>query len=390
MEKMRKKVLFMTPAVHAAISSGGQHVTLERLSALAVAADVTVLTLSADGEARRLFPEVDWVVAGSLRPRSVLNLLYSYFADLPLSVWRNTTAAIAGEARKLNARCFDLVYIDHWLMGEAGRVCTAKYKVLHLHNAEPEIFRRAAVHATLSSGLVLRLEARRCATYLRKLVQIVDELHLLSDDDRRCLVMRDIRHDHTHAFLPAVQWAQPAFASFAERARATLYIGTLSWHANQEGLHWYGRAVLPLLPTDIDLHLIGGGASRSLKDKLVSHANVKMHGYLDQIEHYYSTTRCLVAPLLSGSGIKMKIVHALARGLPVVTTPTGVEGFPAGFERAIFVGKDPKQFAEHVKSLLENESVWIEASHAAREYCSRHFSGVEWENWVRHLLPRTS
>jgi len=165
-----------------------------------------------------------------------------------------------------------------------------------------------------------------------------------------------------------------------------LFIGTLSWHANQEGLHWYARDVLPLLSKHIKFDVIGGGASQSLSAELNSHSNVTMHGYVNQVESFYSKVRCLVAPLLSGSGIKIKILHALARGLPIVTTKIGVEGFPPGYEKAILVSDNPNEFAENVKILLKDENLWSDSSLAARQYCKQHFSGVEWQSWVQNQL----
>lgn len=383
---MKKKVLFITPAVHVATSSGGLHVTLERLSSLANEAEVTVLALSVDKEAKDLYQNVEWVTGGFLRPKTLLNLLYSYSAGLPLSVWRNTASEIIDKAKGLNTKSFDVAYIDHWLMAEVGLACIAKHKVLHLHNAEPEIFSRAALNAPLPTRIVLKLESRRCASYLRRVVQFVDELHLLSDDDKKCLSMRNIHHHLTRIFMPAVEYLQPNTASFAERECSTLFIGTLSWHANQEGLHWYARDVLPLLSNHIKFDVIGGGASQSLSAELNSHSNVTMHGYVNQVESFYSKARCLVAPLLSGSGIKIKILHALARGLPIVTTKIGVEGFPPGCGKAILVSDNPNEFAENVNILLKDENLWSDSSLAARQYCKQHFSGVEWQNWVQNQL----
>jgi glycosyltransferase involved in cell wall biosynthesis len=384
--KKMKKVLFLTPIVHAAKSSGGLHVTLERLSSLANGADVTVLTLSVDKEARDLYQNVEWVTGGSLRPKSLLNLIYSYSAGLPLSVWRNTTPELVDNAKSLSTKTFDVAYIDHWLMAEAGLACASKHKVLHLHNAEPEIFARAAINASLLTRIVLNLESRRCATYLNRVVQFVDELHLLSEDDKKCLSMKNIHHKLTRIFMPAIDYVQPNTTSFAEREYSTLFIGTLSWHANQEGLHWYARKVLPLLPKGIKFDLIGGGASQSLSSEYNPHSNVTMHGYVNEVESFYSKARCLVAPLLSGSGIKIKILHALSRGLPIVTTKIGIEGFPPGYEKAILVSDNPIEFAENVATLLENENLWLEASLAARQYCKQHFSGEEWQSWVQNQL----
>lgn len=381
-----KKVLFLTPSVHAATSSGGLHVTLERLSSLANKAEVTVLTLSVDKEARDLYQNVEWVTGGSLRPKSLPNLLYSYTAGLPLSVWRNTTPELVDNANSLSTQIFDIAYIDHWLMAEAGLACKSKYKVLHLHNAEPEIFARAAINASLPTRIVLKLESRRCTTYLNRIAQLMDELHLLSEDDKKCLSLRNMNHQLTRIFMPAVDDVQTNTTTFSERDCSTLFIGTLSWHANHEGLLWYARNVLPLLPKGITFDLIGGGASDSLSTEYKPHSNVMMHGYVNQVESFYSKARCLVAPLLSGSGIKIKILHALARGLPIVTTKIGIEGFPSGYEKAILVSDDPVEFADNVKKLLENEILWRESSLAAQQYCKQNFSGEEWQSWVQRKL----
>lgn len=381
---MRKKLLFITPAIYANTSSGGLHVSLERLTCLAQIADVTVLTIAADDEAKNRFRDVRWITAGGLRARGVLNLLRSYMAGLPLSVWRNTSSALIKKAKEINSQEFDIAYIDHWLLGEAALVSAAKYKVLHLHNAEPEIFERASRNASILAVIVLRLEAKRCAAYLRNLQRHVDEIHLLSEDDKICLADRGINHARTHVFLPSVapQGVHPR--PFSERDHSTLFVGTLSWHANQEGLHWYARSVLPHISNAIRLDVVGGGAVKALQNELTSHANVNMHGYVHDIEIYYSRSKCLVAPLLSGSGIKIKIVHALAKGLPVITTTTGIEGFPSGYEGAVLVSDDPVEFAKIVRNVLEDEESWTAASLAAQNYCRKHFSGIAWEDWVKN------
>lgn len=381
---MRKKVLFITPAIYANTSSGGLHVSLERLTSLAKIADVTVLTLATDDAAKNRFRDVQWITAGELRARGVLNLLRSYMEGLPLSVWRNTSSALIEKAKEINSQEFDIAYIDHWLIGEAALVSAAKYKVLHLHNAEPEIFERASRNASMLAGIVLRREARRCAAYLRNLQSHVDEIHLLSEDDKICLAGRGVNHPRTHIFLPSVDSQGVHPRPFSERDHSTLFVGTLSWHANQEGLHWYARSVLPHISNAIRLDVVGGGADKALQNELTSHTQVNMHGYVSDIESYYSRSKCLVAPLLSGSGIKIKILHALAKGLPVITTTTGIEGFPSGYEGAVHVSDDPVEFAKIVRNVLEDEELWMAASLAAQKYCRKHFSGIAWENWVKN------
>ncbi|WP_374316790.1 glycosyltransferase [Aquabacterium sp.] len=381
-----KKVLFVTPTVIAQHTSGGMQVTQERLDALAKISDVTVLALEVDDQARKAYPSIDWITAGNLRARSTQNLFLSYTAGLPLSVWRNSHKEFVSAAKKLSEEHYDLAYVDHWLVAEAGLNCHADRRVLHLHNAEPEIFFRAALHARQPTRTVLELEGHRCVRYLSRITPKFDELHLLSGDDLSNLATRGISNEHTSIFYPAAPKPPSAIAAFATRNDSILFVGTLSWHANHEGLRWYAEHIHPHLPADIDMDVIGGGAPQSLSSMLIEHRNIIAHGYVDDIEPFYASAKCLVAPLLSGSGIKIKILHALTRGLPVVTTTTGIEGFPAGYGSAVQVSDKPEEMASFIQRLTIDRTAWEQASSAALDYAHKHFSGADWHNWTTHIL----
>lgn len=380
-------ILFVTPEVRLDTESGGGFVTLERIRELERHHNVTVLALHVDSSAREHFASVNWYVAGKRRPRNSCTLLQSYLKRLPLSVWRNTTRDGLRTANALNCSNWDIVYVDHWLMIEMALQVRSKKRVLHLHNAEPEVFFRAARSASVPSRLVMWNEGRRSAAYLRKHIAQFDGLHLLSNDDAEALKARKISHPNTRIFLPTAAQSKTQLVTFEDRQNEALFIGTLSWHPNEEGLTWYVKNVLP--KTDPDLHhqVVGGGANDKLQAILESFAGLSAHGYVDDIEPFYQTAKCLVAPLLSGSGIKIKIVNALARGLPVVTTPAGIEGFPPGFEAAIAVAATPAAFAREVEILCRDRQAWQYASENAYSYVKTHFLGHEWQKWAEELYP---
>lgn len=382
-----RSVLFVTPEVKMETESGGGFVTLERLRELKRHHNVTVLTLHADDAAREHFADVTWHVASKRRPRNVRTLLESYFNGLPLSVWRNTTRDGFSASIALNCNHWDMVYVDHWLMIDTALHVRTEKRILHLHNAEPEVFFRAAKSARFLDKLVMWNEGRRSAAYLRRKIARFDGLQLLSNDDAEVLKARRISHPNTRIFLPAAAKPKTLLAHFENRQNEALFIGTLSWHPNEEGLTWYVKNVLP--ETDPDLHhqVVGGGANDRLRSILEAPSGLTTHGYVDEIEPFYQSAKCLVAPLLSGSGIKIKIVNALARGLPVVTTPVGVEGFPRGFEAAIAVAETPAAFAREVETLCYNRQAWQQASENAYSYFKTHFTGREWQKWAEDLYP---
>lgn len=382
----RKNILFITPSVQMEKSSGGGKVTIERLNALVLYHNVTVLTMSVDDTARQYFSGVSWHVNGSLKSRNPSVLLKSYFKGLPLSVFRNTANESINVARGLSKVKWDLIYIDHWLMIEVAGVIKNCYSILNLHNAEPEVFFSASKTANNIKKIFMLIEGYRSATYLQKKISNFNCLHLLSNDDAAKLKIRGISHPNTKVFLPSVNKPNIEIAPIENRRHEVLFIGTLSWYANEEGIIWYIKNVLNYLDSYPTHQIIGSGASENLTSMVSKIPEISALGYVDNLEPFYQSAKCLIAPLKSGSGIKIKIIDALARGLPIVTTPIGIEGFPPGYQESIFVTNTPKEFAKAIESITNDDQLWANASKNALNYFNEHFSGIVWKNWSKELI----
>lgn len=384
--KNKKRILFITPFVKMERISGGSIVTNERLSSFMTYHNVTVFAMTVDNEAMKYFKDVSWCIFGSLKPRNIAGILKSYIKKLPLSVWRNTSSESLEKISELNTINWDLVYVDHWLMMEIAVNIKNKVSILNLHNAEPEVFFRAAKKSSFLKKIIMFIEGYRCASYLQKKILTFEGLHLLSEDDAEMLKRRGIKHLNTRVFLPTVKVPDIIPAEFENREFEILFVGTLSWHANEEGLIWYIEEVLQSLDSTLIHNIIGGGASPALSVKMSDFSNINAPGYIDNIEPFYQSSKCLIAPLLSGSGVKIKILNALARGLPVVTTPLGVEGFPDGYQDFILVADSPKEFSNAIKKITIDKWFWLQASQKSIEYYNRNFSGKAWEKWAKELI----
>lgn len=359
--------------------------TLERLNALARRGEVTVVHLGSRSDVPLATVSGDRIAAGVLRSRTPSVLVNSYLHGLPLSVWRNTVPEFTALVRSLRERRWDLVYADHWLVWEAARQVQSVPKVLHLHNAEPALFDRAAARLRWPHSWASRLEGIRSWRYLRRIISEATELHLLSPADAEVLATGEVRHPNTRVFLPAADAHARASRSFSSRSDVALFVGTLSWLPNAEGLEWFLRSAWPLVKGGGSFEIIGGGAPPALLDLARCSARTVARGYVDDIEDAYATARCLVAPLQSGSGIKIKIVNALARGLPVVTTSVGAEGLPEGEGEGLQVADSPGVFAACVDRVMSDPDAWTAASASALAYAARHFSGESFREWCASL-----
>jgi O-antigen biosynthesis protein len=94
---------------------------------------------------------------------------------------------------------------------------------------------------------------------------------------------------------------------------------------------------------------------------------------IEQLARHYEEARVVVAPLRYGAGLKGKVVEALRFGVPLVTTPFGVQGM-AHLKDKIPVYSDPAAFGDAVLALLTYDSLWREQSLIQGEYVSQHFA----------------
>jgi polysaccharide biosynthesis protein PslH len=377
----KPSLLYITPVLPESGASGGLIVTLERLEILSRRFEITVLAVEATDAAivqnTAKFALREVLHDGKVRPRTTVGWIKSIAAGYPFAIWRNMDADFLRLAEQAAGSPFVLTYVDHWLMWPAAqRIKSPGRRILQLHNAEHLLFSRAAKQASFPLRQVLGIEACRAKDYLRSICQEADEIHFLSDADaHEVRGLGDITQP-SNVFLPWVPLDEGSYGMFG---RNLLFVGTMSWAPNAEGACWYRDEIVPRLPVGYQTHIAGGyihGVEPINTDSLV------WHGRVPDLTALYRDAGVFVAPLLSGSGIKMKILNALSRGLPVVTTSLGAEGFPPGWEESVSVADTPEAFVAAIERLCNDRDAWEQARGAARVYMARHFSPKAFIQWT--------
>lgn len=147
-----------------------------------------------------------------------------------------------------------------------------------------------------------------------------------------------------------------------------VFLGLLSLAHNDDGLQWFLRAIWPQVRARLPgarLRVIG----RDPQPKLLKLAapmadSVSIEGYVPDLGEALGQAAVMVNPLRFGSGIKLKVIEALARGLPVVSTPVGAEGIASGPGSGVLVGQEPAELTDLLCSLTDtarNSEVSAEA-----------------------------
>lgn len=142
-----------------------------------------------------------------------------------------------------------------------------------------------------------------------------------------------------------------------------IYVASQNPH-NIMGVTWFLNEVLPFLP-DIKIHVIGG-----ICKKTENYANIINHGFVDDLDEIYRSAKVVICPMLSGTGVKIKVLEALSYGLPVVTTRRGVDGLINKISNGCVITNEPKNFAQYIIKLLKDEDFYSKISNESKLYFS--------------------
>ena len=214
-------------------------------------------------------------------------------------------------------------------------------------------------------------EAKRYRTLETKLAQASDLVWCASIEDKR--VMETVT-DTPIEVVPTIHELRDSDKPFSEREHL-LFIGNLAHRPNEDAVLFFMREIYPLvlktLP-NVRLDIIGDYASTAVS--AYDSEQVRILGYVPDVEPYLLERRVFIAPLRFGAGIKGKVGESMAHGVPVVTTTIGAEGFGLTHGLDVMIGDEPQAFADAIQQLYLQEDLWRRVSHNARVRIEKHFT----------------
>ncbi|NOQ74134.1 MAG: glycosyltransferase [Crocinitomix sp.] len=139
-------------------------------------------------------------------------------------------------------------------------------------------------------------------------------------------------------------------------ANSLFHIGSMDWEPNKEAINWLLDEIWPQLEQlDVTLHLAG----RKMPGYISQQGNAKLivHGEVDSAVQFMSAHEIMIAPLLSGSGMRVKIIEAMGMGKAVITTKIGAEGISYKHGVNIIIADTAEEIVDAIKNVIKNPAL---------------------------------
>ena len=227
--------------------------------------------------------------------------------------------------------------------------------VMRSHNVEHEIWERITANVRFApKRWYLRHLTDQLREYERQQLNQYDLLlPITKRDERRFTAMGYRGGVHVLPIGLETPCGEPRFESYG-RPLSLHFIGSLDWMPNLEGLQWFLTDVWPLVHRrfpDIEFHLAGRNMPPALRELRMK--NVVVHGEVESSCDFVAAHSISIVPLLSGGGMRAKILEAMSLARVVISTTVGLEGINARHRREVFVADSPVQFAEAIADCLQ-------------------------------------
>lgn len=385
------KILLLTPECPLPTLNGIRLRAFHLFSRLAQQHEISLVSFASEEETlllpalREVFSEV--VLVRSVYRRSIGDYALGVISRVPFFVKRMHSEEMAAKVRQLVARggydllCASDLRMAHYLIPYSDHA-----KIVDACDCLSLLFRRSFLNATQSLSrrlnyLQLWMKVR---AYETEVYASFDCCLVVSEVDRKALQSNGIRTPikvvpngvDSDFFHPSP--AEPVLDN------SFTFVGTMSYAPNVDATKFFVHLVLPQITSQVpsaSFHIVGRTPSPEVL-QLQSKGNVRVIANVDDIRPCVWRSAVFVCPLRIGSGVKNKLLEAMAMGKAVVATTLACEGLHLVTGRELLIADDPDEFARQCILLLRDERLRKELASNARSAARERYS---WQRSVEML-----
>ena len=240
----------------------------------------------------------------------------------------------------------------------------------------------------LSKSSFLKKFFRKPAFAIFKKIELnslkLSDLAVLNNEkDQELIVREGVGKEKTYVCHPFFQDMHYVNCNYF--GKDILFYGAMNRPENYQSAIWFIEKVFSKLePLGFQFIVVGNRPHDSLKH-FDNGKTILVTGFVENVTPYFENSLCLVAPLVMGAGVKIKVIEAMSSGLPVLTNEIGIEGIPAKDGEEFFLCESPEEYVDKIEKLSTNAPLGCEMGKKAKEIIKKKFN---YKNDAQVLLEK--
>lgn len=368
------RILFLTNLLPYPLDNGGKIKTFSTLKALSIMGNsVDLLCFSENSEndfgnvqkLKNICNDVQFI-EHKLTTKSNIKYMMavafkSLFSKYPFGIYKYESKQMRDViAKKIKENDYDIIYFDHLQMYKYFNSFDRKNVkfVLDQHNSESEIVYRTYQNSNnFLKKIFLNIEYNKIRKFEKKALSDVDKIYALSENDVESMKHLNVNLKNFSVIPIGVIDNGIINKKEDKNKKLTLmFIGTLTWNPNNQGILWFVRNVIPKLNEsgiEYDLYIVGKNPSDELKELCESYDNIFVTGYVNDVDEMYVKSDVMVVPLFVGSGQRVKIIESFSKGIPVISTSIGAEGLDCITDYNVVIADTDIEFVDSLRKMSD-------------------------------------
>ncbi|MBT3301686.1 MAG: glycosyltransferase [Bacteroidetes bacterium] len=292
---------------------------------------------------------------------TLIGAFFNFFTNKPYYLTRYSDTAFKFKLKNLLKRnSYDIIIIESLKVSmylPLIKQCSNALVVLRSHNVEHLIWQRLARQTSGLKKLFLNVMVKRLKKFEIGTLNSFDAIAPITDMDG------DFFRDNGCKIPLITTPSGIDFELFKADPQKTkpqtfFHLGALDWLPNQEALEWFLMDIWPLIyaefPT-LTFQVAGRNMPKSFLDS--KHPGVKIIGEVDDAHAFIKENEVMIVPLISGSGMRIKVIEGMALGKCIISTQVGAEGIAYEDGKNILIADSPQAFLEKTRLLQADKSL---------------------------------
>jgi glycosyltransferase involved in cell wall biosynthesis len=390
---VNKRILYIAPFFNVPPTDGASHRAINLLKELAKFYQTTLLTYRAnENNELRIWCQDHAIQTCWLRAKATYGGKSSFIGRLlataPPGFSTHNAVGIAHDINELwqTEGPFDIIYFATQLMGQVLLQKQWRAKtIVDLYDVyTPIAFRKLnSVSWKQPYYWLFRLEAHRVRKFEHRILKQSDHILITSSEDREA-VKQACTPERVTLIPNGVE--MPHVNSVPNKARIIIAVGNYHYAPNVTGVQWFLAEVWPIvrrtLP-DVRFVIVGQGGE-GVFGPTDEDSSVQITGKVPELASYYECTSCAIIPIFDGGGTRLKLLEAMAFGVPVVATTKGAEGIE--HKGTVLIADSAEAFAKAVIDCVQNPELSKEKAYLARQIVANQYTWAQIGQRLREVL----